>query len=149
MDDKPYALSQIMIVGEVPDNPADAKPPDKEKVDKAKPLAEAAITEIKATNSMTAGDFLEAITKGISSVEGVTASWKEDPTITSATEETAGVITGTIVLTSGSETVEVIVNKTIPQLGSDSGTGDGDGNGDGGTEGGGEEGTGGTGGETE
>ncbi|MGX8852554.1 LPXTG cell wall anchor domain-containing protein [Amedibacillus sp. YH-ame10] len=89
---------------------------DKEKVDEAKPLAESAIAAIIATNSTTAGNILDAVTTAISPVDGVTASWKSAPTVTLATKDNAGSITGTIVLTCGSETVEVEVNKTIAQL---------------------------------
>ncbi|MEF9942274.1 MAG: LPXTG cell wall anchor domain-containing protein [Lachnospiraceae bacterium] len=91
--------------------------PDKDKLAEAKPLAEKAITDITATNDTTAGNILDAVTTGISSVGGVTVSWKSgSPIITPATKDKAGSITGTIVLTSGSKTIEIAANKVINQL---------------------------------
>ncbi len=93
---------------------------DAQKVAAAKPLAETAITNLTATNSTTAASILSTVNTAIGSVSGVTATWKAgSPTIIAATDSAAGSITGTIVLTCGTETVEVAVSKTIAQLGSD------------------------------
>ncbi len=92
-------------------------PTDKEKIDKAKYLADKAVSDLTTTNSTSPENILDTITSGISSVNGVTASWKSDsPVITPATKDNAGSITGAIILTCGSESVEVTVSKTINKL---------------------------------
>lgn len=105
---------------------------DAEKLAEAKPLAQSALEESLTTNDTTGADILDTVNSGIASVDGVTATWKTEPEITPATSSASGSITGTIVLTSGIETVEVDVNKIINQLPSlvyaatiNSGTGDG------------------------
>lgn len=85
-----------------------------EKLAEAKPLAEKAIKETTPTNDI---DVLKIVEDAIVSVKGVTPTWKEPPVITKATRSTAGSITGTIVLTRGTETVEVTVNMEIEALG--------------------------------
>ncbi|MGX8850723.1 leucine-rich repeat domain-containing protein [Amedibacillus sp. YH-ame10] len=90
---------------------------DSSRLEEAKPLAEKAITDISATNDTTAGNILDKVKTGISSVDDVTASWEDgSPIITKATKDKEGSITGTIILTSGSKTVEVAVNKVINKL---------------------------------
>lgn len=89
---------------------------DAEKLAEAKPLAQSAIDEITANNDTTSAYILNTVNSGIASVEGVTATWKTKPVIIMATGSASGSIAGTIILTSGSETVEVNVNKTINQL---------------------------------
>lgn len=90
---------------------------DLEKVDKAKSLADTAITNITATNTTTKDEILNAVKTAITSVNGVSVTWKAGtPVITPATSVKAGSIRGTIILTSGSETVEVVVNKVIEKL---------------------------------
>ncbi|MEG1301709.1 MAG: LPXTG cell wall anchor domain-containing protein, partial [Erysipelotrichaceae bacterium] len=79
--------------------------------------ADNAIKTISATNETTNKIILDAVTKSVSSVDGVSATWKAgSPTITLATKDTAGSIKGTIVLTSGSKTMEVTVDKLIEKL---------------------------------
>ncbi|MEG0095703.1 MAG: hypothetical protein RR670_06665 [Erysipelotrichaceae bacterium] len=90
---------------------------DASKLDEAKTLAEKAITGISATNETTNKIILDAVTKSVSSIDSVSAAWKAgSPTITLATKDAAGSIKGTIVLTSGSKTMEVTVDKLIEKL---------------------------------
>ncbi|MGX8834565.1 leucine-rich repeat domain-containing protein [Amedibacillus sp. YH-ame6] len=92
---------------------------DDEKLTKAKPLAEKAITDISATNDTTAGNILDKVKTRISSVDDVTASWEDSsPIITKATKDKEGSITGTIILTSGSKSIEIAVDKVIDKLSS-------------------------------
>ncbi|MGX8850726.1 hypothetical protein [Amedibacillus sp. YH-ame10] len=90
---------------------------DSSKLEEAKPLAEKAIKEFGVTNSTTNKNILDAVATGISSVDDVTATWKTgSPIITKATKDKEGSITGTIILTSGSKSIEIAVNKVIDKL---------------------------------
>ncbi len=96
----------------------------------AKEAADKAIAAISATNS-TDGDAIltkvtEAVDAAVSKIIAdakVTAKWKAAPTITKATEEAAGSIVGTIVLSKGEgdkqATAESKVELTIPKLAAD------------------------------
>ncbi|MEG1301708.1 MAG: hypothetical protein RSC93_13470, partial [Erysipelotrichaceae bacterium] len=93
------------------------EPTEISRLEDAKILAEKAIAGISATNETTNKIILDAVIKSVSSVDGVSAAWKAgSPTITLATKDTAGSITGTIILTCGSKTKEVTVNKQIGKL---------------------------------
>lgn len=86
-------------------------------LDDAKAAAEAALEELTVTNDTTADDILNKAKEAIT-LEDVTAAWSEEEpfTLTEATVEAAGSITGTIVLTKDTETADVAVNLTIAQL---------------------------------
>lgn len=86
-------------------------------LDDAKAAAEAALEELTVTNDTTADDILNKAKEAIT-LENVTAAWSEEEpfTLTEATVEAAGSITGTIVLTKDTETADVAVNLTIAQL---------------------------------
>ncbi|MEG0367012.1 MAG: hypothetical protein RR585_09270, partial [Coprobacillus sp.] len=93
------------------------EPTEISRLEDAKILAEKTITGILATNETTNKIILDAVIKSVSSVDGVSAAWKAgSPTITLATKDTAGSITGTIILTCGSKTMEVTVNQQIGKL---------------------------------
>ena len=87
-----------------------------ERLEEAKPLAQSALNGITATNDTTSANILDIVNSGISSVSGITATWKAAPTITKATSSADGSIVGTIVLTCESEKIEITVNKTINKL---------------------------------
>lgn len=82
-----------------------------------KTAAEAAFEGFAATNGTTADDILDKVNESIT-LEGVTAAWSEEApfTLTEATVEEAGSITGAIVLTKDTETAEVAVDLTIARL---------------------------------
>lgn len=90
---------------------------DAEKLNEAKLLAESAIAGSAVANDTAATNILDNVNTSIASLNGVSASWKAgSPVITAATKANAGSITGTIILTCGSETVEVAVNKAIATI---------------------------------
>lgn len=60
--------------------------------------------------------YIKNICNAIASLDGVTAAWKAEPTITAATNSAAGSIAGIIVLTSDTETAQVEINLSIAQL---------------------------------
>ncbi|WP_312429870.1 S-layer homology domain-containing protein [Lacrimispora sp.] len=94
-----------------------------ERLKEARELAEKVIEETKPTNDT---DVLKIIEDVIVDIPGVTVRWKSDPEVIKATSKKQGTITGTIVLTCDTETVEVPINMIIQPQGltvGDAGTG--------------------------
>lgn len=77
--------------------------------------AQAALDGFAAANDTTADDILAAVEEAIAD-SAVTCAWSEAFTLTPATEEAAGSITGQITLTAGADTAVVSVNLAIPPL---------------------------------
>lgn len=90
---------------------------DKNKMLLAKPLANFAIDRIVVSNDTTESSILNSVSKEIASVNGALVSWKANSFVmTKATDSEPGSIVGTIILTIGTEKVEISVNKMIEKL---------------------------------
>ena len=79
----------------------------------AEQAAKDALASLPVTKDTTAQDVLNAVTDAIKD-GNVTVEWKNDsPQIVAPTESTQGLISGTIVITTGGQSVEVPVHITI------------------------------------
>ena len=84
-------------------------------LEEAKAAAEAALEALAVSNDTTADQIMAAVTNVITN-DDITAAWTADFTLTPATADEAGSITGEITLTAGGETAVITVDKVIPQL---------------------------------
>jgi hypothetical protein len=90
----------------------------------AKTAADASVAALSESNQTTADNILTAV-RGAITNSAITATWKDGHAFnrTNATTAATGSIRGTIVLTLGGETVDVVINRTIARLSGGSGGG--------------------------
>ena len=84
-------------------------------LDKALAAAEQAVNSLKATNETTADEILTAAQQAVDNNK-VDVSWKDPFTLTKATDEASGSITGSLELSYNGDSVLLAVSLTIPSL---------------------------------